>query len=549
MLGAMETQLAIPAFRFCGQAFLYAWRMCVFFAPLMVVFAPDPYACLVEGRLGYLIACAAGLLVPFALGRKGKAVPDKALVAGGTLGASGGTLLALALSSLSAPAAASVAAFAVAGAGDALLTLAFASMYRSVSVQLSMRAVPLAMALAAGIYALAVNNNNAVSLPVVIMLPVACAAVLLHDIGRRDEVAPAAPEGIAQAVEPERSTFTKWKIALYTSVLWLAFGIMWPLAVSRLYGDAPLFLAFSLSVAALVIIVSLSLAVMTYVLRLPTVKTFWIFVPLMFAGFTAVAIIDSNVQVVAFALVFAAHNIAEVQLTTHFSAICRRRGFSTRMLFGCGLAILAFAEAAGVVVGTAVVPLHSTALTMVLLVCANVIVIAVIFSIMRVNTTFQRVELEAALAKQASTPAQAPDANKTASGANAEGSAPQTSEEAPADAAGKQPAKQAAPAAVEAPDAPNAAPASTAPAAATAPAATPAEQAAADWVVRFGLSRREREVAQLLLSGRNVPAVAELLCISQSTVQTHVKHIYEKTGVHTRQELIALGYEQTHPSE
>ncbi len=507
--------------------------MCVFFAPLMVAFAPDPYACLVEGRLGYLVACAAGLLAPFLLGRKGKAVPDKALVAGGTLGASGGTLLALALVSLSAPAVAYVAAFAVAGAGDALLTLAFASMYRSVSVRLSMRAVPLAMALAAGIYALAVNNNAAVSLPVVVVLPIACAAVLLHDIGRRGEAAPAAPEGIAQVVEPERSTFTKWKIAFYTSVLWFAFGIMWPLAVSRLYGSASLFLAFSLSVAALVVIVSLSLAVMTYVLRLPAVKTFWIFVPLMFAGFTAVAIIDSNVQVVAFALVFAAHNIAEVQLTTHFSAICRRRGFSTRMLFGCGLAILAFAEAAGVVVGVLVVPLHSTALTMVLLVCANVIVIAVIFSIMRVNTTFQRVELEAALAKRAAEAAHA----SGATGQGAEGKASQASAAAPADAAGG-PAEQAAA------DAADAAPASNAGA-----AATPAEQAAADWVARFGLSRREREVAELLLSGRNVPAVAELLCISPSTVQTHVKHIYEKTGVHTRQDLIALGYEQAHPSE
>ncbi|WP_370514644.1 response regulator transcription factor [Adlercreutzia sp. ZJ138] len=69
------------------------------------------------------------------------------------------------------------------------------------------------------------------------------------------------------------------------------------------------------------------------------------------------------------------------------------------------------------------------------------------------------------------------------------------------------------------------------------------EQAVDGWGEKFGLSAREKEVAQLLLSGRNVPAVADLLCISQSTVQTHVKHIYERTGVHSRQELIALGHE------
>lgn len=59
-------------------------------------------------------------------------------------------------------------------------------------------------------------------------------------------------------------------------------------------------------------------------------------------------------------------------------------------------------------------------------------------------------------------------------------------------------------------------------------------------VERYGLSRREAEVLGLLARGRDVPYVAEELVISKSTVRTHVKSIFAKTGVHSRQELIDL---------
>ncbi len=53
------------------------------------------------------------------------------------------------------------------------------------------------------------------------------------------------------------------------------------------------------------------------------------------------------------------------------------------------------------------------------------------------------------------------------------------------------------------------------------------------------LSQREREVLVLIMRGRNVPAIAEELVLSRNTVQTHVRHIYEQLGVHSRQELVA----------
>ncbi|WP_236643293.1 helix-turn-helix transcriptional regulator [Enterorhabdus sp. P55] len=55
-----------------------------------------------------------------------------------------------------------------------------------------------------------------------------------------------------------------------------------------------------------------------------------------------------------------------------------------------------------------------------------------------------------------------------------------------------------------------------------------------------GLSKRETEITRLIAKGRNVPFICDELFIAKSTVQTHIKHIYAKTGASTRQELIDL---------
>lgn len=54
------------------------------------------------------------------------------------------------------------------------------------------------------------------------------------------------------------------------------------------------------------------------------------------------------------------------------------------------------------------------------------------------------------------------------------------------------------------------------------------------------LTNREREVFALLARGHSITYIAEQLFISESTVRTHVKHIYAKLGVHSREELFAL---------
>lgn len=58
------------------------------------------------------------------------------------------------------------------------------------------------------------------------------------------------------------------------------------------------------------------------------------------------------------------------------------------------------------------------------------------------------------------------------------------------------------------------------------------------WFDRIGLTTREREIGVLLAYGRTQPWIAERLSISENTVGTHVRHIYQKAGVHGRQEFI-----------
>lgn len=55
-----------------------------------------------------------------------------------------------------------------------------------------------------------------------------------------------------------------------------------------------------------------------------------------------------------------------------------------------------------------------------------------------------------------------------------------------------------------------------------------------------GLTEREAEVLEELLEGTSYRAVAELMCISESTVKTHVTHLYKKLEVDGRDTLIGL---------
>lgn len=57
---------------------------------------------------------------------------------------------------------------------------------------------------------------------------------------------------------------------------------------------------------------------------------------------------------------------------------------------------------------------------------------------------------------------------------------------------------------------------------------------------RIGLSARETEVVVEFARGRSAAVIAERLFVSPNTVKTHLRRIYEKAGIHSRQELLDL---------
>lgn len=54
------------------------------------------------------------------------------------------------------------------------------------------------------------------------------------------------------------------------------------------------------------------------------------------------------------------------------------------------------------------------------------------------------------------------------------------------------------------------------------------------------LTAREVEVLQMIVKGRSKSYIAETLFISENTVRSHSKHIYQKLGVHSKQEVLDL---------
>lgn len=56
---------------------------------------------------------------------------------------------------------------------------------------------------------------------------------------------------------------------------------------------------------------------------------------------------------------------------------------------------------------------------------------------------------------------------------------------------------------------------------------------------RYKLTLREKDILQSLTDGNSYKMIAANLCITQGTVCTHIKSIYEKLGVHSQAEAVS----------
>jgi two-component system nitrate/nitrite response regulator NarL len=61
--------------------------------------------------------------------------------------------------------------------------------------------------------------------------------------------------------------------------------------------------------------------------------------------------------------------------------------------------------------------------------------------------------------------------------------------------------------------------------------------------IKENLSKRETEVLRLLAQGLAQPEIAERLAISPKTVGTHIEHILQKLGVHSRAQAVAAAFQ------
>jgi DNA-binding CsgD family transcriptional regulator len=59
-------------------------------------------------------------------------------------------------------------------------------------------------------------------------------------------------------------------------------------------------------------------------------------------------------------------------------------------------------------------------------------------------------------------------------------------------------------------------------------------------MVQFGLTRRECEIVQCILNGWSYSAIAEFCHITESTIKTHVTHIFRKMHVRNRMDLLRI---------
>lgn len=71
-------------------------------------------------------------------------------------------------------------------------------------------------------------------------------------------------------------------------------------------------------------------------------------------------------------------------------------------------------------------------------------------------------------------------------------------------------------------------------------AVSPLEEQCSVLADEHGLTERESEIMLLLAKGRTNAYIAKLLYVTENTVRSHVRNIYSKMNVHTRQDLIDL---------
>lgn len=287
------------------------------------------------------------------------------------------------------------------------------------------------------------------------------------------------PDDIPNASRTTANTpFDRWEITLKLAAFWLAFGFIWTLGPAGSPENTQPMLETTCTV--LICLMAVGIYILFNVMGKNLAASFWGFATIMTVGIAAVAVMGREASLPFFALALAERFFVQVELLIHFAGLAHKNHYPSTLLFGRAFGVLCAAEAIGCFLGIACKPLMSQWLSFALLAILCVVIFNLMALITQVNAGINQMELERAveLARM--------EASIGIEGSNQH------------------------------------------------------EALASALQMAYNLSAREAEICNLLLDSRSATYIADKLGISLSTVNTHIRHIYTKTGVSGRQELLDL---------
>ena len=484
-----------------GWGFLLAWVFCTFYTDIAadalgcahIDEAADPFVRAVGSVLPVLVAVAVLVVLVAGERRFGPLVLRRGVAAASSLAAAAGTPLLFA----TAPAGPSqMAPFVfgalLTGAGSACLWVLWGACYARLSQEEVERCAPVSAVLAALLILAASAMTGWVAVAFVSLLPVVstvCALASWRELGsvplpyesaagdaRRDPAGTPMPRPADALRAMGRSG---WGILIACLFVCVEGGFYSGNRSSSLELQA-------IIVASALFMVGIGLYSVAGPRRVSVAYLFRWMCPLLVAGFAALVVAGASQAgaLVAFGVSLAAR-FAFCVITQMFFARFAARGDATpTQSYGLGWIFVHLGDLLGVVALDALEgPLTAGAVT--------VVQIAAVATVLLVMSTMFVLDDDASFAGPA-------DDGRAEAGADAR------VEEAPV------------------------------------PEASPFDVRLAQIAGSIGLTPRESEVFALLMHGRSVPYIRDELVISRDTVATHVKHIYAKAGVHSRQELLDL---------
>lgn len=261
------------------------------------------------------------------------------------------------------------------------------------------------------------------------------------------------------------------------ATLWLVYGIFWSLLGDLSLSRTGMDSTVTLG-AILLAAVGVAIVRLHHQVTIDLSRAFWVSVPLLVTGLVFFVAGDEGLLKVAVLLIILSMVTSYMHLMAHFAALAHRPRLLADQLFAWGWLAPLAGMLAGVFLGLAFRSVGSAATDLFLPIAAGVLVIAVIASM-------HSIERIAAHKRD-------------------------RAREAEAEAA-----------AVEV-------------------AAQDDTRSMEDVFEAMGLSRREKDVAFLLMQGHSQAAIGSQLFVAASTVNTHVKHIYRKAAVNSKQEFLDL---------